>query len=144
MLITTFLSVALGIFVTSSVARPLVPAERRYLPWRPDLPACDDAGVLGEIQWRFRNRESEFWQTGLEIAHFDSVAERGYRSAGEDYIPRRFCQAKAMLNDQGVRSVAYTIDQDLGFLGLSYGVHWCVVGLDRHDANEIACRMLQP
>lgn len=144
MLITTFLSVALGMFVTSSVARPLVPAERRYLPWSPDLPACDDAGVLGEIQWRFRDRESVYWQTGLEIAHFESVAERGYRSWGEDYIPRRFCQAKALLNDQGVRSVSYTIDRDLGFLGLSYGVHWCIVGLDRFYANEIACRMLQP
>ncbi len=35
-----------GSFASSAVARPLVPAERRYSPYDAVLPACDDPAPL--------------------------------------------------------------------------------------------------
>ncbi|MGH6840749.1 MAG: hypothetical protein ACREDV_01440, partial [Methylocella sp.] len=60
-------------FIPAAAARPLVPAERRYIPYDGLLPACDDPAVFERIQGRFLDRETEFWNTGLEIIGFEDV-----------------------------------------------------------------------
>jgi hypothetical protein len=127
-----------------STARPIVPSERRYAPFDSVLPACADAAPLNEILARFHERESEFWRTGLEIVAFEDVREIGFRSNGLDYIPRRYCAAHIHMSDAKVRSVDYSISKDLGGIGDQFGVEWCIVGLDRFDANAPNCKMARP
>ena len=110
---------ALALFVCAgalapALARPIVPAERRYEPFDSVMPACADAAPLNEIIARFHERESEFWRTGLEIVAFEDVREIGFRSNGLDYIPRRYCEARVHMSDAKVRSVSYSIVQDTG------------------------------
>lgn len=125
-------------------ARPLVPAERRYNYFQNNVPACDDPAVFERIQGRFHDREAEFWNTGLEIMGFDDVTEIGYKTNGLDYIPRRYCSARAYMNDTKWRSVYYSIDEDQGIIGFGFGVTWCVDGLDRNGAYAPHCRMARP
>lgn len=127
-----------------AAARPLVPAERRYIPYDNNVPACDDPAVFERIQGRFRDREAEFWNTGLEIVGFSQVREIGYKTNGEDYIPRRYCVAQAYLNDERPRQLSYSINEDLGIIGIGFGVEWCVAGLDRNDAYAPHCKMARP
>jgi hypothetical protein len=130
--------------VGSATGRPLVPAERRYIPYDDVLPACDDPAVFERIQGRFHDREAEFWNTGLEILGFGKVAEIGYKTNGLDYIPRRYCTARAYLNDEKSHQVSYSINEDLGIIGFGFGVEWCVGGLDRNDAYAPNCKMARP
>jgi hypothetical protein len=126
-------------------SRPLVPAERRYLPYDGMLPGCGDPAVFERIQGRFHDREAEFWKTGPEILGFDDVREIGYKTNGEDYIPRRYCVARAYLNDEKrFHQVFYSISEDLGIIGFGFGVEWCVSGLDRNDAFAPNCKMARP
>jgi hypothetical protein len=125
-------------------ARPLVPAENRYDSYSGRLPACGDPSVFERIQSRFHDRESEFWKSGLEILGFSDVREVGMRSNGLDYIPRRYCVARAAFNNQSVRTVAYSIVEDQGIIGFGFGVDWCIAGLDRNYANAPDCRMAGP
>jgi hypothetical protein len=126
-------------------ARPLVPAERRYSPYDGVLPACDDPAVAQRISWNFRQREDEFWDSGLEILGFGEVRETGYKTNGLDYIPRRYCRARAWLNDQRKpHQVFYAISEDLGIIGIGFGIEWCIVGLDRNDAFAPNCKMARP
>ena len=127
-----------------AATRPLVPAERRYIPYDDVLPACDDPAVFERIQGRFHDREAEFWNTGLEILGFGKVAEIGYKTNGLDYIPRRYCTARAYLNDNKSHQVSYSINEDLGIIGFGFGVEWCVGGLDRNDAYAPNCKMARP
>ncbi len=135
---------AAGAPLGPAAARPLVPAERRYIPYDGVLPACDDPAVFERIQWRFHDREAEFWNTGLQILGFGKVKEIGYKTTGEDYIPRRYCSARVYLNDEKSRQVFYSINEDLGILGFGFGVEWCVGGLDRNDAYAPNCTMARP
>jgi hypothetical protein len=129
----------------SAAARPLVPAERRYSPYNNNVPACDDPAVFERIQGRFHDREAEFWNTGLEILGLAEVKEIGYKSNGEDFIPRRYCIAQAYLNDEKKpRQLSYSINEDLGIIGFGFGVEWCVTGLDRNDAYAPSCKMARP
>lgn len=109
-----------------------------------DLPACNTASALSTISTNFRTRESRFWNSSLEIAGYDRIREIAYRPWAPDTIPRRFCEARAYLSDGKWRPVYYYIGEDTGMIGASWGVQWCVVGLDRNWAYNPSCRMARP
>lgn len=108
------------------------------------LPSCEAA--LGTISARFAEKESTFWNSALQIVGYSDVREVALRPwvAAPEAIPRRFCSARAALNDGRRHTVRYSIVEDGGFAGMSAGVEWCVVGLDRDWAYHPACRAAGP
>ena len=128
----------------AAVARPIEPAERRYSPYTGVVPACGDPGILKEIQSRFSDSEDEYWKSGLTILGFEQPGEIGFRTNGLDYIPRRYCVARAILNDQKMRTVSYSVGELLGVIGSGYGVEFCIAGLDRNNAFAPGCKMARP
>jgi hypothetical protein len=121
-----------------------VPAEARWAPFYGNMPACDDGGVLSTISGRFADTQREFWNPQLAISGFDRVREIGFRSNGLSYIPRRFCIARAAMSDSKERTVIYNVVTAFGIIGMSWGVEWCVVGLDPNFAYAPACHTLRP
>ncbi len=107
-----------------------------------DLPACEAA--LGDIASRFAQKESRYWNSDLQILGFDKVRETAFRPWTKATIPRRFCSAVALISDGRWHKVDFWIGEDTGFIGASWGVEWCVVGLDRNWAYNPACKMARP
>lgn len=138
------LTIALCAVAGGALARPVVPAEKRYYDYAGKLPACDDPGVLDRIKDRFSQTESEYWSTSLEIVSYDRVKLVAGRPWGLDHIPRNFCSARALLNDKSYHEVSYSVAEDLGIIGFGYGVQWCVQGLDRNLAYAPNCLMARP
>lgn len=108
------------------------------------LPSCDSPPVSEEIASRFALKESEFWHSDLTLDHFDRYREIAYRPWGKSFIPRRFCTARVLTSDGRHRIVSYAIAEDLGTIGVTWGVEWCVSGLDRNLAYAPACKMARP
>jgi hypothetical protein len=106
------------------------------------LPACDIA--LDRIAWRFSQKESRFWNSDLQILGFERVRQIAFSPWAPGTIPRRFCSAVAQVSDGRKHSVYYSIGEDTGMIGASWGVEWCVVGLDRNWAYNPACKMARP
>ncbi len=135
-----------------ATARPLTPAEGRQWGYSGIMPLCADEAVLNRIQSRFTQRETTYWKSGLTIDGFRDVRQTGLRTAGVDLIPKRYCKARAVMNDGRVRQVAYWIGEDLGMTGwgwglgrnVGWGVEWCVAGLDHHRAFGPACSAAGP
>ncbi len=75
------------------------PAEARWAIFSSDLPACDNPSVLSIITGRFSEAENTYWGGQSAIGAFDRVKEIGFRSNGLAYIPRRYCVARAMMDD---------------------------------------------
>ena len=121
-----------------------VPAELRWAPFSGDMPVCDDSGVLSTISGRFGQTQREFWNSQLSIDGFDRVREIGFRSNGLDYIPRRFCVARAAMSDTKERTVIYNVVSSFGILGLTWGVEWCVDGVDPNHAYGPDCEAIRP
>ena len=109
-----------------------------------NVPLCAEAGPLGVIQSRFAQKEGRFWQSDLEIVGFEKVREIAFRPWVANAIPRRYCRAIALVNDGRKRPVYYVIGEDTGMIGASWGVEWCVQGLDRNWAYNPGCRMARP
>jgi hypothetical protein len=120
------------------------PAERRLIAYSANLPACHDGAVVSEITSEFARRESEFWNSSLAITAIDRVSEGGLRPWGRDFIPRRFCTARILLNNQKFATVSYSVREGLGLIGWTWDVNWCVTGIDRHKAYAPACLMARP
>jgi hypothetical protein len=106
------------------------------------LPPCE-AG-LGTIVSRFAEKESQFWNSNLQILGFERVRQTAYRPWASGTIPRRFCSATALVSDGRKHQVSYWIGEDTGFIGATWGVEWCVAGLDRNWAYNPACKMARP
>ena len=106
------------------------------------LPACE-AG-LEKIAWQFAQKESRFWNSELQIVGFDGVRQIAFSPWVEGTIPRRYCRATAFVNDGRKHAVYYSIGEDTGMIGASWGVEWCVVGFDRNWAYNPACKMARP
>ena len=106
------------------------------------LPPCEAA--LDTIASRFAEKEGRFWNSALQILQFDAVRETAYRPWARGTIPRRFCSATAYVSDGHKHRVNYWIGEDTGVIGASWGVEWCVVGLDRNWAYNPRCKMARP
>ena len=144
--LTIFIAAAALFAMTSAAAqaRPLTPAETRDSPYSGLVRACQDPMATGYIQGAFAGREAEYWHSGLSILGFDDIREIGFRSNGLDYIPRRYCTARVIMNDNKVRLVSYSIEEGGGSIGFTDNVVWCINGLDRLDAFSPACKMARP
>ncbi len=108
------------------------------------LPPCDAPSALSKIQSNFGAKEGQFWNSSLQIMNFEQVRELAFRPWAESTIPRRFCSGRALISDGRWRRVDFSIVEDGGMIGGSWGVQWCVVGLDRNWAYHPGCKMARP
>lgn len=106
------------------------------------LPECDAA--LGTISSRFEQKEGQYWNSNLQILGYERVRQTAFSPWAKGTIPRRFCTATALVSDGRKHRVDYLIAEDTGIIGASWGVTWCVVGLDRNWAYNPACKMARP
>jgi hypothetical protein len=106
------------------------------------VPACEVG--LGKISRRFAQKESRFWNSDLQIVGFERVRELAFQPWAAHNIPRRYCTAIAHVSDGSKRPIHYSIGEDTGMIGRTWGVTWCVVGLDRNWAYSPNCRMALP
>ena len=108
------------------------------------VPLCEESWPLLQIQEAFAEKERRFWNSDLKIVGFENVREVSFMPWASGTIPRRFCTGRVLTNDGHYRTIHYSIAEDTGMIGSTFGVEWCVVGLDRNWAYNPACRMARP
>lgn len=108
------------------------------------VPACNEQQALNLIAQRFAETERMYWNSNLTITGFDKVYEIAFRPWGPAYQPRRYCGGRVFTTDNHRRAIYYSIIEDGGFIGASWGVEWCIVGLDRNYAYAPSCKMARP
>jgi hypothetical protein len=108
------------------------------------LPPCDAQNALGKITARFNDKEHTYWSSALTITGYENIHEVAFRPWAANSIPRRFCTGVVHISDGSRRQLHYSIGEDTGIIGASWGVEWCVVGLDRNWAYNPSCKMAQP
>jgi hypothetical protein len=108
------------------------------------VPLCEERGPLKTIESRFHTKEGKFWNSELKIIGFEKIQEVSWQPWAPGTIPRRFCSASVLVSDGRWRSMYYSITEDGGMIGVSYGVEFCVVGLDREWSYQPACLRAKP
>jgi hypothetical protein len=138
--------VVLGLFALGQAAEAANPLELEF--WlsgpRYDGRVAGCEAALSTITSQFREKESTFWNSALQITGFDRIHEIAFRPWQTDNIPRRYCTADVKQSDGKMRTVHYAIVEDGGFAGFCQGVEWCVTGLDRNWAYNPGCKSARP
>ncbi|HZP79323.1 MAG TPA: hypothetical protein VFB45_24530 [Pseudolabrys sp.] len=106
------------------------------------VPGCEAA--LPWIVSRFSEKEGHYWNSELQITGFERVRETAFMPWAQGTIPRRYCSATAFVTDGHKHHVSYSIAEDAGVIGATWGVDFCVVGLDRNWAYNPRCKMARP
>lgn len=109
-----------------------------------DLPQCQSHLALDRIMFDFHTKEARFWNSQLTILGFENIHEIDTMPWAAQSIPRRFCGATALINDSTRHAVYYSIAEDTGTIGFSWGINFCVVGFDRNWAYNPDCRSAKP
>jgi hypothetical protein len=140
------LGVVLGLLASGQAAKAANPFEMNFGLSGPryDGRVAECEAALSTISSQFREKESKFWNSSLEITGYGQIRETAFRPWQSDNIPRRYCSADVMLNDGKQRTVHYSIIEDGGFASFGQGVEWCVTGLDRNWAYNPGCRAARP
>ncbi len=147
----TFAGVAAAALLTGALCAPAAAAnwlEKTLYLWGPkfdsQIPACDNTWAIETIRHRFATTQDRFWNSELSIQSVEQVQEVAFRPWADGTIPRRFCTSRALISDGKWRTLKYSIIEDGGMIGASWGVQWCVVGLDRNWAYNPACKAAGP
>jgi hypothetical protein len=109
-----------------------------------DIPSCDYPAALDRIIADFRTKEFRFWNSELRIVGLENIREISMMPWAAQSIPRRFCSGTAVINDSTRHPIYYSIAEDTGVIGMTWGVNFCVSGLDRNSAYGPDCRAAQP
>lgn len=108
------------------------------------VPACTEPLALGTISMRFAETERMYWNAAMNISTFQNVREVAFRPWGEGFQPRRYCAATVTLSDARQHTIWYSLIEDSSFQGYTWGVEWCIDGLDRNLAYAPNCKMARP
>ena len=108
------------------------------------MPGCDYPPALDRIIGNFHSKEARFWNSELQIVGIENIHETAALPWAAQSVPRRFCSGTALINDGRRHAIYYSIAEDTGMIGMSWGVNFCVVGLDREWAYNPACRAAKP
>jgi hypothetical protein len=113
------------------------------------LPACEAA--LPRITGEFTQTQEKYWALSPVIVGYEHVREVAYSPWAVGAVPRRFCQATALVKDPRFPNVAYRrhavkfhLTEDAGFASIGWGVTWCVTGYDWNWAYNPGCQMAAP
>jgi hypothetical protein len=143
-----FVLAALLAFLGVSQARAASLFEKNFWMRGPRydraVPACDYPAALDKIIWNFHQKEDRFWLSDLKIVGIEDIQENAFMPWAAQSIPRRYCQGTALINDGARHAIYYSIAEDTGMIGMSWGVNFCVVDLDRNWAYNPRCRMARP
>ena len=144
-------SIALAVTLAALSAAPVAAANLFELNFylsgpRYDghLPPCDASAALDRISARFAQKEGRFWNSDLKITAFERIRETAFRPWAAETIPRRYCSGLVEVSGGRKHAIHYAIAEDTGMIGASWGIEWCIVGLDRNWAYNPACKMARP
>ena len=151
------LSFAAALFMGSAiVAQPVSAASWLEMNFGSLLRGPSYSGSVPGCEWglykiprRFAHKEFVFWGSDARIDDFSDLREIAFRPWGEKVIPRRYCEAKALVSSveygkQVWTKVYYSIGEDTGFAGITWGVTWCVAGMDRNLSYAPDCKQARP
>lgn len=140
------LSIAAGLFIGGTLAAPTITVAEGpsghldgYV-----LPLCDAPAVLSRVVEKAAYRGQVPYQHPVTITAFDHIHQTRYRtSQGPGLRDRRWCQARAHLEDGTRHTAYYLIESHASFVAISYGVESCLSGRDLWNVYGGDCSALR-
>jgi hypothetical protein len=107
------------------------------------IPECADRALAGAVIGRFNQTESMYSNGRHTMTAIAGMRQTDFHPMRDDKVARRWCQGTALFADGARRRLVLELGSNTGHLGLTYGLTYCVDGLDRLMAHAPNCRVLR-
>lgn len=106
------------------------------------VPQCDARNVVGAAQ-RFLRRAHPAYRA-VKVVTFADPREVPDTRFSPSPLVRRYCAARVALSNGDATTAYYFLEEDAGFVGLSWSVSVCVLGYDEWRVYDGRCRVARP
>ncbi|MEM9222034.1 MAG: hypothetical protein AAGB11_06480 [Pseudomonadota bacterium] len=106
------------------------------------VPACDANSVVSAAL-RFAHRAEPIYRVP-RVQTFTPVRELTETYVNPSPLVRRYCLASVALDNGDHATAHYFIEEDTGFVGISWSVYVCIVGYDKWRVYDGRCRVARP
>lgn len=106
------------------------------------VPLCDAKNVVAAAL-RFANRAEKAYRVP-RVKELVPVRELGQPVPNPSELARRYCEARVLLDTGHHASAYYVLEEDSGFVGLSWSVFLCIDGYDAWRVYDGRCRVARP
>jgi len=119
--------------------------NRAYFSFHKDprLPECSAASVQSAVSGTLARAQVDY-AGGRTITGISKIREVSYRENGISPLARRYCRGTASLSDGSIRSVHYLVEENAGFVGVSWNVEACLAPLDKWHVYGAYCSTTRP
>lgn len=111
-------------------------------PGDEDVPACDATSVVSAAV-RFANRAEPVYRVP-RVKTFTPVREVYQVLPNPSPLVRRYCLASVELDNGHHADAHYFVEEDSGFVGISWSVYVCIEGYDNWRVYDGRCRVAKP
>lgn len=108
-----------------------------------ELPSCDAPGVLGQVKSQLKRAEF-FYRDTATFAGLEQPYELSSHAQSSSPLMRRYCSVRVYSDYSQPRTAYYMVEEDAGFLGLSWNVEACLPGLDDWHVYGRHCQTVRP
>jgi hypothetical protein len=106
------------------------------------VPACDAPSVV-KAAVRFADRAQDVYRVP-DVVRFVPLREAHDTFRNPSPLVRRYCVASVELTNGDHTKAYYFIEEDSGFVGLSWSVYVCIAGYDNWRVYDGRCRVARP
>lgn len=106
------------------------------------VPLCSSERVVKAAR-KFLKRAHPIYRA-LEVTALDHVHEVTDRRFNPSPLVRRYCRARATLENGKHTTAHFFIEEDSGFVGISWSVSVCLDGYDPWRVYDGRCRVARP
>lgn len=106
------------------------------------VPKCDDPSVV-KAAVRFASRAQPVYRVP-RVVRFTPLGEARNGYYNPSPLVRRYCKASVELDTGEHTRAHYFVEEDSGFVGLSWKVYVCISGHDRWRVYDGRCRVARP
>ncbi|MFD1696368.1 cytoplasmic protein [Roseibium aestuarii] len=107
------------------------------------LPACDNASVLTRVKTQLDRAESLYNGTD-RLVGFESAYELALDNGDPSELTRRYCSVRVLTTSDQPLTAYYMVEQNAGFLGISWGVEACLPSNDDWRVYGRHCQTVRP
>ena len=106
------------------------------------VPLCDAPEVV-KAAFRFVERAEPVYLVP-KLATMDRIAEQAQPLPLPSPLVRRYCRADALLTNGSRTTAYYFVEENSGFVGISWKIYVCLIGYDKWRVYDGDCRVARP
>jgi hypothetical protein len=107
------------------------------------VPDCTSASVIETVRGKFAASDAGVLHAGLALSSVDRIAQTYAGQDDPSPYARRYCTARATLSNGKTTTLYYLVEQQAGFVGVTWNVDACLAGYEPWNVHDGRCHTVR-